>query len=699
MSERGGGGSFRCNLCPKIFSKRKELFHHMSSALHRCQSVRCPWCKKMNILTRVGDLVRHCDSVHFREYSLMPDGFLSVPNCFYLSVQPKEYARMTKIEKYDSTIAIEARRVVVNLLDSIKAGDKLRNEIREGWRAGLEIAGEIEKKEKEIKHKKETSVIAAKKDKKRKNIKENETPAKKSKHKETLEETKAVYEKMFKTDPINLKSNKESNDTPPMSEVEFESMDRIKESKVILTKLDGNGVRRLMVKGDENGEIEKHKVKRDSEICKSDQVTVVTEEGASENIKMDQEDKVTDEDIKPITVLENQCELDSKETFIAEKLIESVMYEKHEEVVTDEYVKNEIGKETDEIGMMYGAEINEQVNLGNMISMDVVSEEVVKGVDEARDNKKSIDTKNEKNINDLPEGELKFVNEYLASETKERVPKHTEKKRANQKDNKYRTKITKSYKERISNIEGGEVVVNEKGDSVKIEKGEDNIWRKVKDINNNSVSDKKLRDVELKDSDKLIEKRKDNEKEILYSQSYKPEAEQSNDNQYKETALRILKKGAMPMCPPARRQWGPETLEEIDIGNGQVVQWPPKGWLNMTPDKRLLTVEMMAMTLEAFVNGEVVPEMSRCYLLDKYKFLMLPGALVYHKEKGEDTVTRARYQNFKFLKEVVAGKKLSFAEIQHLMALESISISQSLPLDPSYFTTPIELQKGPSYLD
>jgi hypothetical protein len=105
------------------------------------------------------------------------------------------------------------------------------------------------------------------------------------------------------------------------------------------------------------------------------------------------------------------------------------------------------------------------------------------------------------------------------------------------------------------------------------------------------------------------------------------ETEESEELNNIETAIYILRKGAMPLCPPARRQWGPNTLEEINLGNCRVVQWPRKGWLNMTPYKRLLTVEMMAMTLEAFFYGEVVPEMSRCYILDKYKFLMLQGAL------------------------------------------------------------------------
>ena len=119
----------------------------------------------------------------------------------------------------------------------------------------------------------------------------------------------------------------------------------------------------------------------------------------------------------------------------------------------------------------------------------------------------------------------------------------------------------------------------------------------------------------------------------------------------------------------------------------------------MTPDKRLLTVEMMAMTLEAFFYGEVAPEMSRCYLLDKYKFLMLPGALNYRKEPAEDDITRTRFHNFKFLKAVAAGKKPSFAEIQQLQALQSFTNYQNLPLDPSTFTTPLQLQNGESYVD
>ena len=97
----------------------------------------------------------------------MPNGFLTIPNCFYLAVYPKDYARMTKIQKYNSTVAIEARRVLVNMLDNINASENLRTEIREGWKEELEIADEMEKKEEQIK---EEKVLAAKKYKKRKRV-------------------------------------------------------------------------------------------------------------------------------------------------------------------------------------------------------------------------------------------------------------------------------------------------------------------------------------------------------------------------------------------------------------------------------------------------------------------------------------------------------------------------------------------------
>jgi hypothetical protein len=120
----------------------------------------------------------------------------------------------------------------------------------------------------------------------------------------------------------------------------------------------------------------------------------------------------------------------------------------------------------------------------------------------------------------------------------------------------------------------------------------------------------------------------------------------------------------------------------------------------MTPDNRqTLTYRGDdGHDFRGFFYGEVAPWMSRCYLLDKYKFLML-SALKYRKEPGEDDITRARFHNFKFLKAVAARKKPSFGEIQQLLALRSFSNYQNLPLNPSTFTTPLQLQNGQSYVD
>ncbi|XP_045171038.2 probable inactive protein kinase DDB_G0270444 [Mercenaria mercenaria] len=621
--EQGGGDAIQCPLCTKTFKCRKELFHHMSSAVHRRQSVRCPWCRKTNIFTRVYDLSRHCDSGHFREYSFMPDGFLSIPNCFYLAVYPKDYAIMTKVQKYDSPIAIEARRVLTNHLDNIKAEDEIRSEIREGWKAGLKIAEDLERKEKEIKQMNEAKATAAKKHKKRKNGKENETPAKKMKQKGTMEETKAVYEQMFKTDPIKLDIPKiQNNDTPPMSVTEFESTERNKkEAKVVLTRLDKNGVRRLMSARSQNGKVVKEELagkpfKAEAESSKGEQMKVTA-------AKVEKEEVVGELNTSKTFITEQEEKVDEVSTG------EAIMEEKENvtgEVVDEQANVKEEGEIENKVGTDNETRIKEQVK---------VVEEVI-GIEEKAISERCDESEEKERlgINNPLEGELQLITESLAIKT---IPCEIvdtnvvikEKRKTSYKDYVKKVKLATPTKERISDLDGGEVIVNEKGDSDEMKKGEDEIWRKVKDINNNyKESEGNIVGNESGESDKL----NGQVKVVVNTETVdgkEPEIEPVEEVNHVATARSILEKGAMPMCPPARQQWGPDTLEEIDLGNGQVVQWPPKGWLNMTPDRRLLTVEMMAMTLEAFVYGEVAPEMSRCYLLDKYKFLALPGALVH----------------------------------------------------------------------
>ena len=51
-----------------------------------------------------------------------------------------------------------------------------------------------------------------------------------------------------------------------------------------------------------------------------------------------------------------------------------------------------------------------------------------------------------------------------------------------------------------------------------------------------------------------------------------------------ERALNLLKKGCLPLFPPARRDWGEEEIT-LAVRNFSIT-WPPKDWETLTPDRR-----------------------------------------------------------------------------------------------------------------
>ena len=90
-----------------------------------------------------------------------------------------------------------------------------------------------------------------------------------------------------------------------------------------------------------------------------------------------------------------------------------------------------------------------------------------------------------------------------------------------------------------------------------------------------------------------------------------------------ERAESILRYGLMPLCAPARRDWGKGGLLQVDIGSTSLT-WPPIGWQKMNADQKLLAVEFAANSIE-FQTTRTFPKLSRGTLLDKYNFLVLPG--------------------------------------------------------------------------
>jgi hypothetical protein len=148
------------------------------------------------------------------------------------------------------------------------------------------------------------------------------------------------------------------------------------------------------------------------------------------------------------------------------------------------------GKVEQEARIGNAAEICKQVEIGYRKEQ---VKEVQKAIDE-REINDDIDNENEEKetLIDPLEGELEFVSQFLAHKlTKDEIiekevkTKHKEKRKTNYKNEQKKVKFTKQTKERVSVIDGGEVILNEKGDSMGMKRGEDNIWRKIKDTNNN----------------------------------------------------------------------------------------------------------------------------------------------------------------------------------------------------------------------
>jgi hypothetical protein len=104
--------------------------------------------------TRASDLVVHCQKRHYIEMKSLPKSFLGVRNCFYMSIYPRDYARIVTPEPFSSNLAIEARRLIIKRL-GVEANAGARLELwRTGWRDGMKVSesrGKAGEEKKEIK--------------------------------------------------------------------------------------------------------------------------------------------------------------------------------------------------------------------------------------------------------------------------------------------------------------------------------------------------------------------------------------------------------------------------------------------------------------------------------------------------------------------------------------------------------------------
>lgn len=121
----------------------------------------------------------------------------------------------------------------------------------------------------------------------------------------------------------------------------------------------------------------------------------------------------------------------------------------------------------------------------------------------------------------------------------------------------------------------------------------------------------------------------------------------------RERALHILMKGALPMCPPAPRDWA--VVNSFDLeAKGVALSWPPKNFVKLSADQKLLAQEHLAYSIEEKTHGIV--SLDRKTLYDKYRFLTLEGAAKPKAENHRKLEGRIRDSTYEFVKRVALGK-------------------------------------------
>ena len=89
----------------------------------------------------------------------------------------------------------------------------------------------------------------------------------------------------------------------------------------------------------------------------------------------------------------------------------------------------------------------------------------------------------------------------------------------------------------------------------------------------------------------------------------------------------------MSMVPPARPNWYRDEILKLE---GTTIIWPQHGWNKMSSDRRKLTWEFAAITIE--LKTVSCNAINKTDLLDKYNCLALPGTS--EDEKHSDNKIR-----------------------------------------------------------
>ncbi|XP_053398666.1 uncharacterized protein LOC128556870 [Mercenaria mercenaria] len=153
----------------------------------------------------------------------------------------------------------------------------------------------------------------------------------------------------------------------------------------------------------------------------------------------------------------------------------------------------------------------------------------------------------------------------------------------------------------------------------------------------------------------IVPKRKEPVISTMNSNFLAPQQPKVNNQGYRATKL--LRMGAMPLCPPARREWVED--ESITLTEGNLTcKWPPKNWKNLSPDQRLLQLEILTFKIlqERGVNTS---NLERSDILDQFNFLVLPGTKAYClPDAGKDPTAHSRYHTYATLRMIANSKNI-----------------------------------------
>ena len=682
------------------FQSKKALVYHLSSKVHKKQSVYCPWCNTKNIITRVTDLKVHCLSKHFVELDLQPKNFIGGNNCFYFAVYPEVYADIFKPEPWANPMAVEARRLIMNMAERVGMSFQERDKIREGWRKGKEMLEN--KEEKDIKVRKRTD----------------------------SENVKEVYETIFTAAPLNLGH--------PKKKVKFDNevqisanKDKICDKQLPTSQTDK--INTLSSTPDKREKkLDKHKSEQKEQrhhghIKK--QISNRTEKDNDiDNYHMKQSNE-TNTNVKDINNNVGNEDKGDVQTVITletgkdgvRRLINLKQKAQEGERLNDTESRRNVRnneKESDE-----GA--NEMMEKDENVEINRVTIEEVRD-----DNKDTVVNENMKENDDEVMTDDEIENMMDDDDNKDSVVKfNTEKNRDIESENNeiVRTTITEKgdahdvTESRTSDSEQEDCAMdmnerdmasvwknwnleipNEKAKNVG--RGKSSIKLKIKDGQIKRVVEIKKRTETEEAVNQLLEKEFIQEREVHKDKNQITEPEISHEqlktpkhtkHTYSELAIAILTKGAMPLCPPGRRDWG-SVLVPLVIPVGETsFSWPPFGWQNMSADRKLLEWEAASWKLECLINGFVPANMSRRYLLDKYMFLALPGSSGPKVETAEKSCSASRAFTYKMLKELASGERQpTKAEEEHITTLDyltTLEISHAIALD--YLQVPLKLSE------